>query len=93
MVNEPDAFPLEVWEAFLQSNLTALGEISPPGCVGMAWRCPIAAGTMNEWRPRVEELNVARQYGVGVSGWVEHVALRARIYHDTGNWTIQRDAP
>ena len=51
------------------------------------------AGTMGEWRPRIEELNIeARQYGVGVSGGVEHVAQRARIHHETGNWIIQTDA-
>ena len=78
MVNEPDAFPPEFWELFLQSNFTALGGKCRPVCVGMTWRRLIAAGTMTEWRPRMEELNLeARQYGVGVSGGVEPVALRA----------------
>ena len=41
----------------------------------------------------MEELHLeARQYGVGVSGGVQHVALRARIHHDTGNWITQTDA-
>ena len=41
----------------------------------------------------MEKLNLeARQYGVGVSGGVEHVALRARIHHETSNWIIQTDA-
>ena len=35
----------------------------------------------------------ARHYGVGVSGGVEHVALRARIHHEAGSWIIQIDAP
>ena len=41
----------------------------------------------------MEELYLeARQYGVRVSGGVEHVALRARIHHEEGNWLIQTDA-
>ena len=41
----------------------------------------------------MEKLNLeARQYGVGVSGGVEHVALRARIHHAAGNRIIQTDA-
>ena len=62
------------------------GEKCRPICVGMTWRRLIAAGTMREGRPRMEELNLeARQYGVGVSEGVEHVALRARIHHEAGN--------
>ena len=77
MVNEPDAFPPEFWELFLQSNFTALGGKCRPVCVGMTWRRLIAAGTMTEWRPRMEELNLEARQWVGVSGGVEHVALRA----------------
>ena len=92
MVDEPDAFPPEVWELFLQSNLTALGGKCHPVRAGMTWRRLIAAGTMREWRPRMDEFNLeARQYGVGVSGRVEHVAYRARIHHEAGNWLIQTD--
>ena len=41
----------------------------------------------------MEDLNLeARQHGVGVSGGVEYVALRARIHHEAGNWIIQTDA-
>ena len=94
MVDEPDAFPPEVWELFLQSNLTALGGKCHPVRAGMTWRRLIAAGTMREWRPRMDEFNLeARQYGVGVSGRVEHVTLRARIHHEAGNWLVQTDAP
>lgn len=93
IVDDPDAFPSEFWELFLQSNLTALGEKCRPVCVGMTWRRLLAAGTMRQWRPRMEELNIeARQYGVGVAGGVEHVALRARVHHEAGNWVIQTDA-
>ena len=42
----------------------------------------------------MEERNLeARQNGVGVSGRVEHVTLRARIHHEAGNWLVQTDAP
>ena len=59
----------------------------------MTWSRLIAAGAMREWRPRTEELNLeARQYGAGVSGGVEHVALRTRIHHEAGNGIIQTDA-
>ena len=93
IVDEPDAFPPEFRELFLQSNLTALGAKCRPFCVGMTWRRFITAGTMREWRSRMEELNLeARQYWVGTSGGVEHVALRTRIYHEAGNWIIQIDA-
>ena len=38
----------------------------------------------------MEDLNLeARQYGVGVSGGGEHVAISARIHHEVGNWIIQ----
>ena len=47
-MDEPDAFPLEFWEHFLQSNLTVLGGKCRPICVGMTWRRLIAAGTMRE---------------------------------------------
>ena len=78
-MDEPDVFPPEFWELFLQSNFTALGKKCRSVCVGMTSRRLIAAGTMREWRPRMEEINLdARQYGFGVSGGVsggvEHVA-------------------
>ena len=45
----------------------------------MTWRRLIAAETMRQWRPRLEEANrEARQFGVGVRGGVEQVALHAR---------------
>ena len=63
-----------------------------PGLCGDDVEAPIAAGTMGEWRPRMEELSLeARQCRVGVSGGVEHVALLARIHHKARNWIIQTD--
>ena len=48
---------------------------------------------MWEWEPRIEKLNLAaRQYGAGVSAGVGHVALSARMNHETGMWIIQTDA-
>ncbi|CAN0455478.1 unnamed protein product [Laminaria digitata] len=39
--------------------------------------------------PRLEEVNrEVRQFGVAVPGGVEHVGLRARTLHDTGNWLV-----
>ena len=35
IVDEPDAFPPEFWQLFLQPSLTASGEKSRPVCVGM----------------------------------------------------------
>ena len=58
-------------------------------CVGMMWRRLIAAGTMRLWRPRLEEANhEARQFGVGVRGGAEPVALCARVHHEEKNWRI-----
>ena len=38
----------------------------------------------------MEELNPeVRQYGVGVSGGVEHVALRTRMHHEAGNCMLE----
>ena len=62
-MDEPDAFPPEFSELFLQSNLTALGEKCHPVCAEMTWRRLIAAGTMREWRPRMEELNLEVKQG------------------------------
>ena len=86
LVDEPAAFPPEFWHLFLQSSLTALGEKSRPVCVGMSWRSLITAGTMRQWRPRLEEINRdVRQFGVAIPGGVEHVGLNARTLHETGN--------
>ena len=63
----------------------------PRVCAGMTWRL-IAAGTMQQWRPRLEEANrEARQFGVGVRGGVKQVALRARVHHEARNWLILTD--
>ena len=52
----------------------------------------IAAGTMRQWRPRLEEANrKARQFGVGVRGGVKQVALCARVRHEAKNWLIVTD--
>ena len=84
-----NAFPPEFWQLFLQSNLTALGEKCRPVCMGMTWRRLTAAGTMRQWRPRLEDANrEARQFGVGVRGGVEQVALRARVHDEAKNWLI-----
>ena len=91
-IDGPNAFPPEFWQLFLQSNLTALGEKSLLVCLRMTWRRLIAAGTMRQWRPRLEEVyREARQFGVGVQGGVEQVALRARVHHEEKNWLILTD--
>ena len=47
---------------------------------------------MRPWRPRLEEANrEARQFGVGVRGGVEQVALRARMHHEANNWLTLTD--
>ena len=44
---------------------------------------------MRQCRPRLEEANrEARQFGVGVRGGVEQVALRARVHDEANNWPI-----
>ena len=48
IVHEPDAFPVEFWQLFLQSSLTELGEKCRPVCVGMTWRRLITAGAMRQ---------------------------------------------
>ena len=53
LVDEPDAFPPEFWQLFLQSSLTALGEKCRSVCVDMTWRSLITAGAMRRWRPRL----------------------------------------
>ena len=69
IVDEPDAFQPEFWQLFFQSSLTALGENCRTVCVGMAWRRFIAAWSMRQWQPRLEEVNrKVRQFGVAVPG-------------------------
>ncbi|CAN0187889.1 unnamed protein product, partial [Laminaria digitata] len=34
-----------------------------------------------------------RQYAVAVPGGVEHMGLRARTLHETGNWVVLTDCP
>ena len=49
----------------------------------------VAAGTMRQRRPRLEETNCkVRQVGVGVRGGVEQVALRTRVHHEEKYWLI-----
>ena len=55
-VDEPDVFPPELWQLFLQPSLTALGEKYRPVCVGRAWRRLSTAEAMRQWRPRLEEV-------------------------------------
>ncbi|CAM9171120.1 unnamed protein product, partial [Laminaria digitata] len=61
----------------------------------MTWRRLITAGAMRQWRPRLEEVNrEVRQYGgVAVRGGKEHMGLRARTLHETGNWLVLTDCP
>ena len=89
IIDEPDAFPPEFWQLFLHSSLIALGGKCRPVCLGMTWRRLITAGALRQWRPRLEEVNrEVRQFGVAVPGGVEHVGLRARTLHETGNWLV-----
>ena len=48
IVDEQDGFPVEFWQLFLQSSLTALGEKCRPVCVGMTWRRLITARAMRQ---------------------------------------------
>ena len=85
-------FPPELWQLFLQSSLSALGGKFRPVCVGMTWRRVITAGAMQQWRPRLEEVNrEVRQFGVAVPGGVEHTCLRARMLHEIGNCIVLTD--
>ncbi|CAM9349249.1 unnamed protein product, partial [Laminaria digitata] len=60
----------------------------------MTWRRLIKAGAVRQWRPRLVEVNrEVRQYGVVVRGGVEHMGLRARTLHETGNWLVLTDGP
>ena len=44
---------------------------------------------MRQWWPRPEEINCkAKQFGAGVQGGVDQVAVRARVHHETKNWLI-----
>ena len=83
IIDGPNNFPPELWQLFLQSNLTALGENCRPVYVGMTLRRRITAGSMRQWRPRLEEVNrEARQFGVGVRRGLEQVALRIQYSNE-----------
>ena len=60
LVDEPDAFPPEFWQLFLQSSLTTLGEKCRLVCVGMTWRRLITAGLCGSggrgWRRSAERV-------------------------------------
>ena len=92
--DEPDSFPPQFWQLFLQSSFTALGGNCRPVCVGMTWRRLITVGAMRRWRPRLEEVNrEVSQFGVAVPAGVEHMGFRARTLHETGNWLVLTDCP
>ena len=82
IIDGPNAFPPEFWQRFWQSNPTAVVDKCRPVCVGTTWRRLIAAGTMLQWRPRLEINREARQFGVGVRGGVEQVAIHVRVHHE-----------
>ncbi|CAN0329739.1 unnamed protein product, partial [Laminaria digitata] len=64
----------------------------PAVCAGITWRRLITEGAMRQWWPRWEVVNrEVRQFGVAVPGGVEHVGLRARTLHETGNWLVLTD--
>ena len=92
VIDDPNAFPPESWQLFLPSNLIALGEKRHPVCVGMTWRRLLAAGTMPQWRRRLEETNrEASQLELEYGGGVEQVALRAKVNHEAKNRLILSD--
>ena len=64
IIDDPNAFPPEFWQLFLQSHLTALGEKCRPVCVGMTWRRLIAAGTMRQW-PTTKRDSLKSEYEGG----------------------------
>ncbi|CAB1116596.1 unnamed protein product [Ectocarpus sp. CCAP 1310/34] len=92
LINDPNAFPPEFWTLWKQSSLIALGEKCRPVCIEMTWRRLIAAGTVREWKPKLEEIfREADQFGVAVAGGVEQVAMDAQLVHQTGHWVVQTD--
>ncbi|CAB1119527.1 unnamed protein product [Ectocarpus sp. CCAP 1310/34] len=92
LINDPNAFPPEFWTLWKRSSLIALGEKCRPVCIGMTWRRLIAAGTVREWKPKLEEIfREADQFGVAVAGGVEQVAMDAQLVHQTGHWVVQTD--
>ncbi|CAN0327714.1 unnamed protein product, partial [Scytosiphon promiscuus] len=82
LINDPNTFPPEFWALRKQSSLKALGERCRPVCIGMTWRRLIAAGTVREWKPKLEEVfREANQFAVAVAGGVERVAMEAQLVH------------
>lgn len=72
LIDNPSAFPPEFWKLWKQSSLIALGVKCRPVCIGMTWRRLIAAATVRQWRPKMEELyRDVNQFGVGVAGGVD----------------------
>ena len=75
-----------------QASLTTLGGKCRPVCIGMTMRRPVAAGTVREWKPKLEEMfREANQFGVAVAGGVDYLAMKAQVAHQTGTWIIQTD--
>ena len=96
IVDEPYAFPPEFWQLFLRSSLTALGGKCRPVGVRMTWRKLIAAGSMRQWRSRLEEVNrEVRQFEVAVPGGVDPVSLRATVerYTRPASGSFSQTAP
>ena len=92
IMEDSDAVPSEFWALFLQANLTALGPKCRPICVGSTMRRMLSAGAARQYRDRIARINVSEgQFGVGVAGGVERVALRAKVHHQTGCWVVGLD--
>ena len=89
--DETDSFT-RVLASILAVELHRIGGKVPAGCVGMTGRRPITAAVMRQWRLRLEEVSRdVRHSRVAVPGGVEHVSLRARMLHETGNWLVLTD--
>ena len=85
IVDEPDAFPPEFWQPFLQSSLTTLGG-KVPAC--------LRGHDLEEAHHRKSYATVAAEVGGGqprgeaVWGRVTRRGGACRTLHDTGHWLV-----
>ena len=92
LLNEPTLLPDEAWRLLRAAAVSGVGEKRRPIAVTSVWRRLLASIANATVSKRIAAaLEALHQYGVGIPTGVEHVAQRARQWHDLGGTLLQLD--
>ena len=92
LLNEPELLPDEAWRLLRAAAVSGVGEKRRLIAVTSVWRRLLASIANATVSKRIAaDLEALHQYGVGIPTGVEHVAQRARQWHDLGGTLLQLD--